>query len=226
MEIAANLYLNKIWRIVWYAFLVFFSYLMLLITLQYIPLRTDVAFLRVKEEIADKLYYRVAFFSHVYTGMFILLAGMLQLPAYIRARFPAFHTWCGRVYAYGIILVTGPAGLIMGFYANGGWISKIAFCLLAFLWVAFTYKGVAAAISRNLVVHQNWMYRSYALTLSAISLRLWKWVIVLLFEPRPMDAYHIVSWLGWVGNLLIVEFYIYVRSRERFFGSQSVIPQG
>jgi hypothetical protein len=53
------------------------------------------------------------------------------------------------------------------------------------------------------------MYRSYALTLSAISLRVFKLVIVALFHPNPMDVYVLVAWLGWVVNLGIAEFLIY-----------------
>jgi len=30
-----------------------------------------------------------------------------------------------------------------------------------------------------------------------------------------MDVYHVVSWLGWVGNLLIAELYIYYRISKR-----------
>jgi len=209
MSTATTIYLNRAGSLVWYGALLWLSYLMLLITLQYVPMRTDVAFLLIKEDVVGMLHYRIAFFAHVYTGMFVLIAGMLQFPAYVRNNFPALHKWCGRVYAYLIIIVTGPAGFIMGIYGNGGLISQTAFCLLAILWVIFTYKGVAAAIARNFAAHQNWMYRSYALTLSALSLRFWKWLFVLLFEPRPMDVYHIVSWLGWVGNLLIAELYIH-----------------
>ncbi|WP_448701041.1 DUF2306 domain-containing protein [Mucilaginibacter sp. AW1-3] len=210
-----KLYLHNTSLVIWYAALLWFSYLMLLITLQYVPMRTDVAFLLIKEDVVGMLHYRIAFFAHVYTGMFVLIAGILQFPAYIRNRFPALHRWCGRVYAYLIIIVTGPAGLIMGIYGNGGWVSRSAFCILAVLWVVFTYKGVAAAVARNIITHRIWMYRSYALTLSAISLRFWKWLFVLMVEPRPMDVYHIVSWLGWVGNLLIAELYIYYTTRKR-----------
>jgi len=52
------------------------------------------------------------------------------------------------------------------------------------------------------------MLRSYALTLSAISLRLFKWGIVSVFELAPMDTYKIVSIIGWTLNLVLVEIYI------------------
>ena len=94
--------------------------MLLLITLQYVQPRTDVAFLRLKQDVVGMLHYRIAFFAHVYTGMFVLISGMLQFPVFIRQRFPSVHKWSGRVYAFGVIFIAGPSGLVMGFYGNGG----------------------------------------------------------------------------------------------------------
>src|ERR1700744_4422960 len=122
MQLNKTIFIKRTGYVVWYGALIFFSYLMLLIVLQYIPARSDVAFLRIKEDVVDMLHYRIAFFAHVYTGMFVLTAGILQIPAVIRQKYPAVHRWCGRIYAYGIIVIAGPAGLVMGYYGNGGWI--------------------------------------------------------------------------------------------------------
>ena len=195
--------------ILWYLLLLFFAWLMWLITLQYIPARRDAAFLNVKLEVVDLLPYRIAFFTHVYSSMFVLVAGMIQFNGYMRQSFPALHRYSGRIYVSVILLLSGPTGLIMGYYGNGGIVAQTGFCLLAVLWLIFTYKGYAAIRSRNMPAHRKWMYRSYALTLSAISLRLWKWGLVYLLEPRPMDLYQVTAWLGWTGNLLIAELLIY-----------------
>lgn len=214
MQLSKKHYLLTAGSVLWYACLLLFSYLMLLITLQYIPVRTDVAFLLIKGDVTGMLHYRLAFFAHVYTGMFVLLSGMLQFPVFIRQRFPTLHKWSGRIYAGGIILIAGPSGLIMGYYGNGGLVSQSAFCILAVLWIIFTWKGVAAIWEGNVRVHKIWMYRSYALTLSALSLRAWKWLLVFLFAPGPMDVYHVVSWLGWTGNLLVAEAIIRARRNK------------
>lgn len=200
---------------VWYAALLFFAYLMLLITLQYIPATRDAAFLITKQNVVGHLYYRIAFFAHVYTGMFVLLSGMLQFLPYVRRRYPLLHKWSGRLYAGLILFVTGPAGFIMGIYGNGGWTAQLAFCVLAVLWIWFTWKAVMLAMQRNFAAHKKWMYRSYALTLSAISLRLWRWGLVLILQPRPMDIYRVVAWLGWGGNLLIAEVLIIFILRKK-----------
>jgi hypothetical protein len=63
--------------------------------------------------------------------------------------------------------------------------------------------------------HKNYMIRSYALTLSAITLRAWKFLIMNLFEFPPMDVYRTVAWLGWGLNLIIAEYFIFKKRVEK-----------
>ncbi len=191
-----------------YLFLVYFSYLMVLITLQYIPINYEAAFLNIKQEQVIYLHYRIAFFSHVYSSIFVLLAGFTQFSEHIRKRWRLFHRTVGYLYLLLIIIVAAPSGFIMGIHANGGIGSKISFCILSVLWFVFTLKAVLLARKQDFKAHRAFMLRSYALTLSAISLRACKWLITNLFETAPMDTYKIVAWLGWVFNLLVIELYL------------------
>ncbi len=192
-----------------YGLLAFFSYLMWMITIQYIPVNLNAAFLKTKQVEVQETHYQVAFFIHVYTSMLALLAGLTQFSNYLRSRQVHIHRWVGKIYVAIVLFASGPTGLVMGFYANGGIISQISFCLLATLWIFCTAQAFKAIRLGKINAHREWMYRSYALTLSAITLRLWKWLIVLLFDTRPMDTYRIVAWLGWVLNLAIAEWLIY-----------------
>jgi putative Mn2+ efflux pump MntP len=108
-----------------------------------------------------------------------------------------------------VLLITGPAGLVMGFYANGGLWSRIAFVLLAVLWIYFTATALVKAKQKNFKAHRNYMIRSYALTLSAITLRAWKYGITNTMTLPPMDVYRVVAWVGWVGNLALAEWLIF-----------------
>ncbi len=120
----------------------------------------------------------------------------------------------GYIYVADILLITGPAGLLMGFYANGGITSRIAFVLLALLWIFFTAMALIKARQKDFKAHRRFMIRSYALTLSAITLRAWKYVITNAYHLDdslvfpPMDVYRVVAWLGWVGNLIFAEWWI------------------
>lgn len=184
------------------------------ITAEYIPYNTDVGFLRIKQDYIDIDHWRVAFFAHVYASMWVLVAGFTQFSSYIQNYYPKWHRTFGYVYVVNVLLVTGPAGLIMGFYANGGITSRVAFVLLAIGWFAFTLIALIEAKNGDLAAHRNFMIRSFALTLSALTLRAWKWSITNSVELPPMDVYRAVAWLGWVPNLIIAEIIIWRHSRR------------
>ena len=194
---------------------VFFCYLMLDITLQYIPLNTDVAFLRIKQDYIHLGYYRWAFFIHAYCAILALPAGFTQFSASIRKNQPAIHRYAGWFYAAVIVLLAAPSGLVIGVYANGGWSSQLAFSLLAVFWFYFTLQAVLKIRKGDFMAHRDFMVRSFALTLSAITLRMWKYFLVALFHPRPMDVYRTVAWLGWVLNLVIAEVIIYKLNQKK-----------
>ncbi len=197
-----------IFKISYYVSLIYFTYLMILITLQYIPMKFDVAFLNIKQEEVQLRYYQTAFFGHVYTSIFVLIFGIIQFSKSVRNRFTKLHKNLGKLYVFLILLIAAPSGFIMALHANGGVFSKISFVIQALLWFWLTYKAFRYAQNKEWINHQRFMLRSYALTLSAVSLRLFKWIIVYAIELPPMDTYKIVSWLGWLFNLILIEVYL------------------
>ena len=201
-------------NLMFYVLLVFFSFLLLKITLQYVPIQYDVAFLRVKQSYLPIWWWRISFFVHVFTSMLVLIAGFTQFSGVILRRFPRVHRIMGYVYITVLLGITGPASFVMALYANGGITSRLAFTTLALLWWFTTFRALLAVRKRDFVQHRNYMWRSYALTLSAVTLRAWKYVIVWAFHPPPMDVYRLVAWLGFVPNLLLVEWWLCSKRKD------------
>lgn len=186
----------------------YFFWLMLLLTFEYIPAKSDVSFLMIKQtEVISHPEYLSFFYSHVYSSILVLLTGFLAI---IRVNFNKIkiHQYAGKAYVFVILFLAAPTGIYMGFFANGGFSSKISFVILGIFWWFSTFKAYQLIRQRNYKAHQKWMWRSFALTLSAITLRLWKWIIVYFFHPSPMDVYEIVAWLGWIPNILLIELLI------------------
>ena len=186
----------------------YFFWLMLKITLEYIPLGTNVSFLMIKQtEVAKRPEYLYFFYTHVYTSIFVLLAGFFAI---LRKDFgiKKFHKNIGKIYIFLILFLAAPSGIYMGVFANGNIFSKISFVILGCLWWLSTFKAYQFARQKKFNEHKQWMWRSFALTVSAITLRMWKVFIVYLFHPNPMDVYQIIAWLGWIPNLLLIEFLI------------------
>ncbi|HCA08796.1 DUF2306 domain-containing protein [Chryseobacterium sp.] len=186
----------------------YFFWLMLKITLEYIPFNPNVSFLMIKQtEVQDRPEYLSFFYTHVYTSIFVLFSGFLAI---LRKDFGIknFHRNIGKVYIFLILILAAPSGIYMGFFANGGYLSKISFVILGNLWWFSTYKAYQSARQKKFKEHKQWMWRSFALSLSALTLRIWKVIIVYLFHPNPMDVYQIIAWLGWIPNILLIEYLI------------------
>jgi uncharacterized membrane protein len=204
-----------------YCLLLVFSIFFVLmgqITLQYIPVRTDAAFLQVKQDYIHITPWLIAFFVHVFTSIFVLAAGFTQFSTGILRRYPTIHRAVGKCYVVIVLFVTGPASFIMALLANGGIMSRVAFTCLSLLWIYSTAKAWQTVKAKQYALHRNWMYRSYALTLSAVTLRGWKWLLIFLFHLRPLDTYKLVAWLGFVPNLLVAEWII----RKYYFDVTSI----
>jgi hypothetical protein len=204
--------LTKIYQIIIVTAFIYFAQLMVLITLQYVPLNYDVSFLQLKSE-SKLLHYQIAFFTHVYSSIFVLLIGFIQFIPWIRKKYKKSHRIIGTLYVLIILFLSAPSGLVMGYYGNGGFYSQLSFCIQAILWFIFTLIAFRSAKNENYQKHFNYMTYSYALTLSAISLRLFKWIIVSVWEFPPMDTYKIVVWLGWIFNLVMAILIVQVIKR-------------
>src|SRR5579863_4246349 len=182
-----------------------FLVLMGQIILQYLPIRTDAAFLQTKQDYIHLTPWLIAFFVHVFTSIFVLAAGFTQFSPVILSRYKRIHRGIGKCYIIIVLFVSGPTSFLMALLANGGLPSRMAFTSLSLLWMYSTAKAWQAVKAKQYDLHRNWMVRSYALTLSAVTLRGWKWLLIALFHLRPLDAYKIVAWLGFVPNLLVAE---------------------
>lgn len=186
---------------------------MLIGIIRYYPLRDDIGFLQFKKEYLDILPWKVAFYTHVFTIIFALLAGFTQFSKSILINHKWVHRMVGKIYIYDIFL-NFPVAFVMGIYANGLLPTKIAFILLDCMWFWFTYKAVAEIRRGNVAAHKAYMIRSYALTLSAVSLRFWKIVILGFIHIDPLPLYMINAWLGFLPNLLFAEWLIRRRRRK------------
>lgn len=146
----------------------------------------------------------VGIYTHIFGSIVALILGPLQFSSKLRALRPALHRWSGRLYLGIGILVGGSAGLYMAFYAFGGIASRLGFACLASAWLYTGYRAYSAIYAGGVAAHRRLMVRNYALTLAAVTLRLWLLVSVVSGVPFEV-AYPVVAWLCWAPNLVAAE---------------------
>jgi Predicted membrane protein (DUF2306) len=186
----------------------FFWYLMLRIILPYTSGETDIDFLQTKQHIIHLSHYRWAFYLHIFSSLWLLGSGLTQFSSFLLKRYPSVHRWIGKVYIGIILFVSGPAALIMAYYANGDLIGQISFMTLSILWWWVTFRGYQAIRNEQIKAHGEWMIRSYALTFSAITLRIMQFYFATFTTIDSELAYQIIAFPSWILNILIAEWII------------------
>jgi uncharacterized membrane protein len=147
---------------------------------------------------------------HAISGVTALLVAPVQFVRAVRMRWPAFHRATGRAYI-AAVAVGAPTGFMLAVGTTSGPVAAVGFAIPALLWPVFTWLGWRAAVERRFDAHRDWMLRSYAITATAITLRLMLPGSALL--GLDFDAaYPVIAWLAWMANLALFEYFIRRRS--------------
>jgi uncharacterized membrane protein len=158
----------------------------------------------------NMLHNPPAFILHTSFGGLALLLAPWQFVARLRQRRPRLHRWIGRVYV-GCILVSGVAAYPVAFGTVAGPIAAAGFATMATAWLTVTAIAFEAARRRRFAAHRRWMVRSFALTLSAVTLRAVLLVPALVPTHWPLDfmsVYRASTWISWVLNLALAELWL------------------
>ncbi|HEY0817981.1 MAG TPA: DUF2306 domain-containing protein [Rhizobacter sp.] len=149
--------------------------------------------------------------THAFAAALALLLGPWQFSTRLRTRRPQVHRWVGRVYLVAGIVVGGLSGLLLSRLAQGGWVAQLGFACLALAWLYTGFRGYRAICRGERVAHRRWMLRNHALTLAAVSLRIY--ILLFLAAGVPFQiSYPVIAWLCWVPHLVVAQWWL---SRDR-----------
>jgi uncharacterized membrane protein YozB (DUF420 family) len=150
--------------------------------------------------------------AHIGFASIAMLTACLQIWPWFRQHHPVAHRRIGRVYVFAGVLPAGVCGLILGAASPFGPVTAGSDVMLALLWLTFTIVGFRMARKRRFGDHRRWMIRSFALTFSIITNRIWG-IIMVLTLPAEQGANigALSAWLGWTTVLLIAEWWIVER---------------
>jgi hypothetical protein len=187
-------------------FIAAFAGLMLTKTLPYYSFQKGIHFLTTKsDETNDNTWFRLGFYVHITTSLVVLVLGLLQWVPVLASRGARLHRWLGYGYVGGILGLAAPSGLVLARFANGGLAAQVGFSLQCLVWWLTTWAAYRAARRRQWPRHVEWQVRSYAVTLAALALRGESYLMYYAFHTKPIETYLTVTWLSWVGNLIVAE---------------------
>jgi uncharacterized membrane protein len=150
---------------------------------------------------------------HIAASAFAMILGAFQFLKVLRQKAPTVHRWMGRFYI-AACFIGGAAGGAIALSSTAGIVAGSGFFVLAIFWLSTTTMAWVCALRRDFASHERWMIRSFALTLAAVTLRLYL-PASMIFSLEFVTAYTVIAWICWAPNLIIAEIWIAVRKRPR-----------
>lgn len=146
--------------------------------------------------------YQCAFYTHIVSGPFSLLSGLILISNSFRRRFAHWHRQLGRVHVICVLFLLAPSGLWMARYAATGIVAGVGFATLAVATAYWATRGWWAATRRRFDLHRRCMQRCFALLCSAVVLRAMGGLSDVLGAE---STYPYSAWLSWIMPLIFLE---------------------
>lgn len=163
-------------------------------------------------ELLADVFWNTAFYTHICVGGLALLVGWIQFSKKLRVKNPKLHRNIGKVYVIAVLL-SGTAGLYIGWHATGGIWAILGFMSLAVVWLSTTTAAFLAIKKGAVLRHQNLMIYSYAACFGAVTLRIWLPTLTALMGGF-YEAYPTVAWVAWVPNIIVAYFIVRAHSTQ------------
>ena len=170
-----------------------------MIVMSYHYFSTDGSGILRTKQIADSLWYLLAFKTHISLGLLAILTGPFQFLKKVRKTSLVLHKTIGYIYVTCVCL-SSITGFIIAQYAMGGPITSVGFSILSFFWLFTTLRAFLLIYKGDINGHKKWMFLSYSLTFAAITQRTLL-LIPLLTTVAFMPIYQLSAWLPWLLNL-------------------------
>ncbi len=159
---------------------------------------------------------------HLLVAIIMTLGGPLQLIPQVRARFPTFHRWNGRVYMVTAV-VASITGLIMVWSgkALGGVVQHIGISVNGIAILLCAFMAVRYAMARKIAIHRRWAVRLF-LAVSGVwffRVGLMFWIAVNQgpagFDPKTFQgpALEFLAFAQFLLPLAVWEVYLYAQEK-------------
>lgn len=190
----------------------FLHFISLLIVIYFTWLFMDGAshFLELTQEALGKYYdYKWVIIAHITGGGGALILGLIQFWTKLRIYSSKAHRTIGLLYLLAILLSSSCA-LILAFTTSYEVTLAYAFTLQVWVavWISSTCIAYFFALKKNWKLHQEWMTRSYIVTIAFL-------ISGLLFKIpaiQQLGSFEDISpslfWLGWALPLYLYDIYL------------------
>lgn len=159
---------------------------------------------------------------HLMSAVVIMLAGAVQLVPAVRAKFPVFHRWNGRMYIFAALALSA-AGVYMHLARGsvGGPVNHFAGTVNAILiWICAGF-ALGYAMVRDFRAHRRWALRLFLVVSASWFLRIGIFLSFLVmrrpfgFDPTTLEGpfFSFVAFAQYLVPLAVLEIYFWAQDR-------------
>lgn len=157
---------------------------------------------------------------HVVFASVAMLTSVFQVWPWFRQRHLKAHRVMGRLYVFAGVLPAGICAFVLATVTPFGPAASLSGMVMGPLWITFTIVAYRMARQKRFVEHRRWMLRSWALTMSIITNRIWAVVMTLILQPQLQTTFDgdarlmvysitgVTTWAGWIFPLLVAEWWL------------------
>jgi hypothetical protein len=164
-------------------------------------------FLTLTPEALGKYFtMRWVLIAHITAGGGALILGPLQFWGRFRARYIRLHRWVGVGYLLAI-LVSSICAVILSFTTARvvNWAYAFSAQVWVTVWIISTVIAYRAALQKKFKLHQEWMTRSYIVTLAFIISGLTLKYLLHIGFGTFEDISPSLFWMGWSVPLFVYQ---------------------
>jgi uncharacterized membrane protein len=151
--------------------------------------------------------------AHILPAVLFTMLGPLQFVRGLRANYPRWHRWSGRIFLT-TSSVVGVTGLALAFGKTiGGVDEKAAIALFGTFFLIALAKGLWHAMRREFAQHREWMIRGYAIGLAVATIRpimatFFAVAVLRGHRPEPDEFFGTAFWIGFTLQMMAAEIWI------------------
>lgn len=142
--------------------------------------------------------------AHIVAGSIALILGPFQIWLGTTRKAMAYHRTLGYGYLVSV-LISSSAAFYLAVTTKNGWMFGMGLFGLGVAWVLSTGLAFAAVLKHEFDQHQEWMIRSYVVTLGFVFFRVFLVASSVLEIGMIGERLVVASWICWAFPLLATE---------------------
>lgn len=144
-------------------------------------------------------------YVHVVAAPLLIVLTSILIFFRLEYKFPTTHRFMGKIVILVGLFLFVPSSFILSAFALGGSSGIILFAALSFMSLTSLILAYKAVIQKDIPRHRRWMLRFYIFLISAIFLRLNKFIFAWYFDYFGIESYLWAAFLSWVPQWILLE---------------------